>query len=181
MKLATITTTLVAAAVGATLLATPAQAQQARYADPADASGSLSDIRAVSVDHGPAQLVVKVAFTDLRRRSTGGPAGLNIGIDTRPGVPGAEFRLGTGLQEGTDYQLMRVRNGRVVGEPLSCGHRVRLDFAANRLTFVAARACLGSPARVRIAVKMRDEWDASHPITDWLGARGSWTGWLTSA
>ena len=133
------------------VLAAPAQAQQARYADPADASASRSDIRAVSVNHGPATVGEgRVHRSEASR--TGGPAGLSNGIDTRPGLPGAEFRLGSGLQDGTDYQLMRVRNGRIVGEPLSCARRVRLDFAANRLTFAGTRACLGRP-RVRIAVR----------------------------
>ncbi|WP_028644563.1 hypothetical protein [Nocardioides sp. URHA0020] len=181
MKLA-IVATLTAAALGATLVAAPAaQAEQRRYADPADAAASLTDIRAVKVDHGARTLAVTVRFTDLRRRSDGGPASLTIGIDTRSSRPGAEFRLVSGLQEGTDYQLMRVRHGRVVGEPLTCGHRVRLDFAHNRLRFVGSRTCLGSPARARIAVLMRDEWDASHPITDWLGARRSYTAWLASS
>jgi hypothetical protein len=181
MKVATVAATVTAAVLGATLLAAPAaQAQQRRYTDPADASASLTDIRAVKTDHGARQLSVTVRFTDLQRRSTGGPSGLSIGIDTRSSRPGAEYRLTTGLQEGTDYQLMRVRNGHAVGEPLSCSHRVRLNFAEDRLKFVAARNCLGSPARVRVAVRMRDEWDASHPITDWLGARGSYTAWLAS-
>ena len=40
---------------------------------------------------------------------------------------------------------MRVRNGQAVGEPLTCPHQVRLDFAKDLLTFAAARTCLGSP------------------------------------
>jgi hypothetical protein len=28
---------------------------------------------------------------------------------------------------------------------------------------------------------MTDLFDASHPVTDWLGRRGSWTRWLASS
>jgi hypothetical protein len=182
MKLRTISIALAVAALGGTLLAAPsAHAVQARYTDPADATASLTDIRAVAVNHGPNRLIVSVRFTDLQRRSTGGGSGLTVGIDTRGDRAGPEFRLTTGLQEGTDYQLMRVRNGRAFGEALTCPHRLQLDFAAERLTFVAARTCLGTPARIRVAVLMRDQWDASHPVTDWLGAPRSYTPWQRSA
>lgn len=178
---ARVLSTAVVAIAAATVLAGPAHAEKARYADPVDASASLTDIRAVVVDHRTAQLVVKVKFTDLRRRSTGGPSGLTMLIDTRADRTGAEFRLTTGLQGGTDYQLMKVRGGRAVGEPLTCDHRVRLDFAEDRLSFAAARDCLESPASVRIGVKMRDEFDSSHPVVDWLGEPRSWTDRLPSS
>ncbi len=174
-------TTAVAAMVTATVVAGPAYADKARFADPADATASLDDIRSVVVDHRAAQLVVKVRFTDLRRRSTGGPSGLTMLIDTRADRAGAEFRLTTGLQSGTDFQLMKVRGGEAVGEPLTCAHHVRLDFAEDRLTFRAARDCLGSPASVRIGIKMRDEFDGSHPVVDWLGEPRSWTEPLASS
>ncbi|MFC6043719.1 hypothetical protein [Nocardioides hankookensis] len=180
MKLGTAALALLTATVGATLVAAPAYADQARYPDPADASASLTDMRAVAVAHGPNRLVVKVRFTDLRARSTGGPSGLAIGIDTDAALKGPEFRLTSGLQSGTDYQLVAVSNGDVVGEPLTCPHKVALDFAGDRLTFAAARSCLGSPDSVRVALLMRDEFDSSHPVTDWLGAPRSYTDWIVS-
>jgi hypothetical protein len=167
--------TAVAALVTATVVAGPAYAEKQRYADPADATASLTDIRSVVVDHRVGQLVVKIRFTDLRRNSTGGPAGLTMLIDTRSDRAGAEFRLTTGLQSGTDFQLMKVRGGRAVGEPLTCAHHLRLDFAEDRLSFGAARTCLGMPGSVRIGVKMRDDFDGSHPVVDWLGEPRSMT------
>ena len=167
--------TALAALIAASTVAGPAHAVKKRYVDPADATASLTDIRSVVVDHRVGQLVVKIRFTDLRRRSTGGPAGLTMLIDTRSDRVGAEFRLTTGLQSGTDFQLVKVRGGRAVGEPLSCPHRLRLDFAGDRLVFGAARTCLGSPQSVRVGVKMRDDFDSSHPVVDWLGAPRSWT------
>lgn len=168
-------TTLLVAALG------PASAEQASYADPADVGGaSLNDLRRVAVNHSADRLAVRVKVTDLRRTSEAGPAGLTIRIDTRSGRPGPEYRLTTGLYEGTDYQLMRMRDGKAVGEPLSCDHTVRLGFATDVVRFSADRACLGSPERARVSVKMTDLYDGSHPVTDWLGEPGSWTSWLAA-
>ena len=172
----------VTAAVGVGLLTAPAYAEQATFNDdPADASASLNDIRRVVLEHRTSAVVVRVGFDDLRSQSNAGGAGLTIGLDTRGDLEGPEFRLTTGLQSGTDYQLMRVRGGRAVGEPLTCPHKVQLYFTEDRLNFAASRTCLGSPKRVRIAVLMRDDFDSSHPITDWLGAPRSYTRWLTSS
>lgn len=179
-----ITRVLATAAAAATLIglvALPAAAERASYPDPADMGGaSLNDIRRVTVDHSDTRVAVRTAVTDLRRRSEGGSAGLTIRIDTRRAA-GPEFRLTTGLYSGTDYQLVRVRGGEQVGEPLSCEHSVRLGFAQDVVRFAAASTCLGSPSRVRVSVKMTDLYDGSHPVTDWLGEPGSWTGWLSAA
>lgn len=173
-------TSIATAAVLTGVLAAPAAAQHASYRDPADASASLTDIRRVTVAHGTERVTVKVRFTDLRRRSTGGPSGLAIFFDTDGGRRGPEYQLGTGLQAGTDYQLVRSRQRRPAGEPLTCAHKVRLDYARDRLVFRAARDCFDDPGRVRVGVKMTDDWDASHPVHDWLGAPRSWTAWLSA-
>ena len=180
----TISRTLAPVALATTLLGAalaPASAEQASWADPADTGGaSLNDVRRVAVKHDSDRLTVRVKVVDLRRRSDAGPAGLTVRIDTRSARPGPEFRLTTGLYEGTDYQLMRVRGGKAVGEPLTCDHTVRLGFATDVVRFSAARACLGTPQRARVSVKMTDLHDGSHPVTDWLGEPGSWTPWLTA-
>ena len=171
-------TTVLALGVG---VFAPASAQRSAFPDPADMGGaSLNDIRRVTVDHGPDRLVVTIGFVDLRHDSEEGPASLTMLLDTRPGHAGPEFRLTTGLYDGTDYQLRPVVDGRP-GEPLTCAHHVRLDPAADTLTFRAARSCLGMPARVRIGVKMTDEYDGSHPVTDWLGEPRSFTRWVATS
>lgn len=180
-----ITRILAPAAAAVTLIglaALPAAAERASYPDPADMGGaSLNDIRRVTVDHSDARVAVRTAVVDLRRHSEAGPAGLTIRIDTRSRAAGPEFRLTTGLYSGTDYQLVRVRGGEQVGEPLTCEHSVHLGFAQDVVRFAAASTCLGSPARARVSVKMTDQYDGSHPVTDWLGEPGSWTGWLGTA
>lgn len=175
------TRVLAIAATAVALLAlttAPAAAERAAFRDPADAAPSLTDIRRVTVDHGRERVSVRVLFTDLRRHSDGGASGLTLLLDTRPARSGPEFRLTTGLQAGTDYHLVRIRDGRPVGEPLTCSHRVRLDFANEVARFSAARGCLGFPDRVRLGVKMTD---ASEPVVDWLGKRRSFTPWLASS
>jgi hypothetical protein len=157
-------------------------ADKVGVSDPADVGGaSLSDIRRASVDHGLEQAFVKVAFTDLKRTSEAGPSGLAIFLDLDTSKPGPEYRLDTGLQSGTDYQLSRARKWKPVGEPLTCDHRLRLDFKRNVAKFRVARSCIGAPDELRVGVKMTDLYDGSHPVTDWLGKPRSFTPWVASS
>ena len=111
---------------GIALLGAPAYAESMSAGDPADATASLYDIRKVSANHQDTKLVVEVKVTDLLLESDGGPASMSLFIDTDRSQAGPELRLGTGLQTGTDYQLVRMKNWRAVGEPLTCGHKVKL-------------------------------------------------------
>ncbi|GAB3264890.1 hypothetical protein [Nocardioides dilutus] len=158
-----------------TLLGTtagPAAAERLGLDDPADVGGaSLSDILAVTAVHAPKKLVVRVDFAELEPTSSAGPSSLAVFVDTDPLAKGPEFRIGTGLQEGTDYQLVRMKGWKPVGEALSCPHVVALNFDTNRARVRVNRTCLGNPDKVRIGVKMTDHWDGSHPVVDWLGKR----------
>jgi hypothetical protein len=158
----------------------PAFAERTAVKDPADATASLTDIRKVVADHGPKRVLVKVRFTDLQPTSDGGPSSIGIFLDTDGTRRGPEFMLGSGLQQGTDYQLVRMRKWKLVGEALSCAHKVALDYEADVLRFRASRPCLDDPEQVRVAVKMTDLYDASHPVVDWLKGRREFTGWLAS-
>ncbi|MDP2774555.1 MAG: hypothetical protein Q8O61_13460 [Nocardioides sp.] len=184
MSISTVTR---AAAVAATAvlalgLAGPASAESTSKTDPADVGGaSLTDIRRVTLNHGTKQVITKVRFTDLVRTSEAGPSGMTIYFDTRPGRKGPEYRLDTGLQSGTDYQLSRVKSWTAPGEPLACDHSLRLGWATDVATLRVARKRLGNPAKVRVGVKMVDLYDGSHPVTDWLGNPRSFTSWVTKA
>ncbi len=172
---------LLVIAATTTVLATvaaPAVAETATVRDGADTTASLHDIRTVKVAHAPRNVFVATGFTDLRRRSEAGPAGLTVFLDSNPDRPGPERAVVTGLQAGTDYQLVRVRDWRLVGDPLSCDHAVQLDFRRNVAHVRVARSCLGNPAQVRVAVRMVDEYDGSHPVTDWMKGRRLSTRWL---
>jgi hypothetical protein len=157
------------------LLATtagPASAERLGLDDPADVGGaSLSDILAVTAVHAREKVVVRVDFAELEPTSDGGPSSLSVFVDTDPSAKGPEFQVGAGLQEGTDYQLVRMVGWKPVGEPLTCSHAVRISFDANRARTRISRECLGDPAKVRVGVKMTDLYDGSHPVVDWLGKR----------
>jgi hypothetical protein len=168
-----------AAVTGLVLGAAPAaHAEAVTVADPADASASLNDIREVTADHLARRLAVRVEVTDLRKHSAFGSAGMSLFIDTDRSQPGPELRLGTGLYQGTDYQLVRMEDWKVVSGPLSCRHQVQLDAAGDLVRFSVRRGCLGAPDEVRVGVKMVDQYDASHPITDWLKGTRKFTRWL---
>lgn len=165
---------LLGTALALTLVGTaagPASAERLGLDDPADASASLSDILAVTAVHAPKKLVVRVDFAELEPTSDAGPSSLAVFVDTDPSAKGPEFRVATGLQQGTDYQLVRMEDWKPVGEPLSCSHVVGLNFDTNRARVRVSRTCLGNPQKVRIGVKMTDLWDGSHPVVDWLGKR----------
>jgi hypothetical protein len=171
MTIRTRTTRLLAAAGGIALalgLAAPASAETTSFDDGADTTASLNDILVVRVNHGTEQLKVKITFTDLRRNSRGGPASIGIFLDTKPARTGPEFRLGSGLNEGTDFQLVRMRNWKPVGDPKSCAHDLALKFKRDKLVFTAARGCIGNPETVRVGAKMIDLFDGSHPVLDWM-------------
>ena len=141
------------AGLGAALLLTtsaaPASAERLGLDDPADAGGSVSDILAVSAVHGAERVTVRVDFAELHPTSDFGPSSLSVFFIDHPSQKGPEFRIGTGLQEGTDYQLVRMENWRAVGEALSCEHDVKLNFKADRVRTRVDRRCLGDPEKVR--------------------------------
>ena len=164
------------AGLGAVLMLTsavgPASAERLGLDDPADVGGgSLSDILNVTAIHGTERVVVRVGFAELEPTSDFSPSSLSIFIDTDRSAKGPEFRIGTGLQEGTDYQLVRMEKWKAVGEAMTCQHAVVLNFVSNRVRASVNRSCLGNPVRVRIGAKMTDLYDGSHPVVDWLGER----------
>jgi hypothetical protein len=159
----------VSTALGLTLAAAPAQAERAGLDDPADASASLNDIYGVEASYGQKIGKVHVRVADLQPTTDGGPASVEIFIDTKPKRKGPEYRLATGLQEGTDFQVVEMKDWEPVGEPIACSHRVELDFDDDVLRTRFGKDCIGYPKKIRVGVRMTDLYDASHPVTDWLG------------
>ncbi|CUR54120.1 exported hypothetical protein [metagenome] len=159
-------------------LAGPASAEAVTIVDGPDASGSLGDILDVRINHAARRVIVKTELADLRASSEGGPSGLNIWLDTDPSTTGPDFVFRTGLQAGQDFTLQRTNRFKPIGEPLTCDHRVRFDRAADIVRLSVARPCLGRPEKVRIAERMRDDFDGSHPIIDWLKRTRHLTRWV---
>lgn len=173
---------IAAAATAAVVLmpAASAQAETTRVVDGRDATGSPSDILRVKVSHGPDQVRVRAKFADLRKRGAVS-SGAAVFIDSNRARRGPEFAVITGLGYGTDYQLAKVRRWKLVGSPLSCDHKLRLDYKRDVMTFRASRSCFANPATVRVGMRMDDHADGSHVITDWMTGRRKFTGWLARA
>ena len=155
------------------LTAAPAHAEFYSSSDPADASGSLTDIRAVRAKHGAANVVVKVRFQDLTRSSA---AAVSIFLDTDRDAKGAEYVLSSGLNDGTDYVLTKAAGWRGTDERVECDYEAKFSWGVkNSVRVRIDRACLGDPASVRVAVKMVDQADGSHPVLDWAPKRHRWS------
>lgn len=163
---------LAAAALSAVVLAVPAQAEVYRIDDPADATASLTDITGLEVDHGNANVLVKVRFRELVRSSA---AGVSVYLDTDPADKGPEYVLSSGLNDGTDYMLSRAQGWRGSDDQVLCDYSARPKWGQDVFRAVISRACLDDVAEVRVSVRMTDQADGSHPVVDWAPRRHRWT------
>ena len=165
--------TAASALVLASLVAAPAHAEFYSTSDPAYAGGSLTDVRAVRAKHGAANVVVKVRFQDLTRSSA---AGLSIFIDADRGEKGAEYVVSSGLNDGTDYVLTTATGGRGTDERVKCDYDAKFNGGIkNSVRVRIDRACLDTPAAVRVSVKMADPTDGSTRVVDWSPERRRWS------
>lgn len=176
-----LTAATAALGVGLTVgVAAPSHADSVTIND-GDATASLVNIESVTADHRTHQVVVRAKFADLAANPDGGPVSGAIYLDTKPAAAGPEFVLLAGLEDGTDYALVRMRNWKRVGGGLTCTHNLDLDYRSNVARFTASRRCLGTPAKVRVGMRTADQSDGSHPITDWLKSRRAFSRWLARA
>jgi hypothetical protein len=146
--------------------------------NPADAPGSINDISSVKVEHTKKYVVIVTEFSDLQPTSDGASS-LAMFVDLTDSK-GPELRLSTGLQEGTDYQLVSMYEGQPQGDPLTCPHQVKVNFDSNIVRAKIDRFCTGSAAKVRVGVKMTDHTEDGL-VTDWLKKKNSYTKWLKVA
>lgn len=169
----------VTTACAAVLVTMPAaHAESSVVNDGADATASLTDIRKVRIDHGADELTVRVNFPDLRKKAN---AGLNIYVDKNPDRRGPEFTLGTALFSGSDYSLGRAKKWKFAGDaPIECSYDVDLKWKRDVLVFTADRGCFGNPDELRIAMRMVDLADGSHPVRDWMIGRREFSSWLAA-
>lgn len=168
----------VALATAATLaVMPPAQAATTVVRDGGDVP-SLTDIRAVRVEHGERTVKVRVTFPDLRRQAA---AGLTMYFDSNRDARGPERGIGLPLFSGADFAMFRMRDWRFVGDnPVGCRYGADYRWRRDVLVLTARRGCFGRPDAIRVGMKMRDLADGSHPVTDWLIGRRRFTEWLPS-
>ncbi len=165
----------VALAAAVALVPTAARATTQTLPDAAETPQSRTDVVSTTVRHSRTDMVVRVRFDDLRRRND---AGLSTYVDVDRGRRGPEYVLNTGLNDGTDYQLSRVRRWQAVGAPLQCDHSVRLRWTQDVAVVRIARGCLADPSSLRVSVLMTDLYDGVHAVVDWSPATRRFGTWL---
>ncbi len=167
--------TIAAGLFAATMLAPAPAMAQTRIVTDADDIAHGVDVLRLRVTHEK-RVSVHLKHANLRRtfKQTGG---ISIFLDTDRATKGPEFVLGTGLF-ATDYQLSHAEGWKAVGEPLTCPHRLRFDFAEDRTHVWFNRKCLGSPADVRVAVKAAGQTKDGAILVDWVTKRRAFTDWV---
>lgn len=170
-------TTLAVAALA--LGAAPAQADGLAVSDPQNLGHGV-DLRAVEVEHKARNLVVTTTHADLRESYRSGSSG-SVFLDTDPDDAGPEYVFAGGFFVGTDYRLLATEGFATSawGEPVEGSYRMTVDYDAETVRFKVARAALGSPEEVRVAVRVAGtRRDGSDTPNDWLGAPRSFTDWV---
>lgn len=163
-------------------LTVPASADGIGVSDPRDLDHGV-DLRSVVVDHGADNVVVTTTHRNLRPSFRSGSSGAFF-LDTDPSDTGPEFVFVGGFFDGTDYQLLHTEGfgqGKW-GEPVEGSYRMRLDYEKEHVRLRISRETLGSPAEVRVAVRVAGTYrDGSDTDVDWLGEPRSYTDWVAGS
>lgn len=154
------------------MIAAPAHAEFYSIDDPADASGSLTDIYGIEANHGSENVLVKVRFNELMRSSA---AGVSVFFDTDRTSKGPEYVLSSGLGDGTDYVLTSAEGWRGSDHRIRCDYSARPKWGNDVFRAVISRDCFDRVGSVRVSVKMVDQADGSHPVVDWAPKRHRWS------
>ncbi len=171
MKLRTaVTTAATLLALG--LGAAPALAATGVTNDAAEGTQKADLLKVRTVNE--ADVRVRMTFDDLKKSGATFSQGVTVFLDTDPDRRGPERMLTGGLNTGTDYQLLRMRHWKPVGEPMSCSHRLRIDWRDDVATIRMGNGCFADHAEVRVAVRVSETSDGT-TTTDWLTARRAFT------
>ncbi len=126
-------------------------------------------------------VVVTTTHSNLRPSFRSGSAGA-VYLDTDPVTPGPDYVFVGGYFVGTDYILLETdgfgrRHWRT---PVEGSYRMRLDYDAEHVRMRIARDAIGSPAEVRVAVRVSGTRPdgTSDGLVDWLGEPRSFTDWV---
>jgi len=180
------TTLLSAAALSVAALTltqlAPANADGIGVSDPADLDHGV-DLRSVEVAHGARNLVVTTTHADLQESYRTGSSGA-VFLDTDPTDPGPEYVLSGGYFVGTDYILLTTDGfaTKKWGDPVEGSYRMKADYDTEQVRMRISRDALGSPAEVRVAVRVAGTRpNGKDTAQDWLGAPRTFTDWVASS
>lgn len=174
--LAAVATTAIVTAAMLTGTAGTAAANTRRFHDARNDTGASSDITRVRVEHGSGRgrrLAVEARVGNL---APGDIAYLYV--DTRPGNTGPEY-LAYLVANSDVFGLQRVPNFNRDGRRVDCrGLRGHADgYGPDVVRFSVPRACLHTPPRVRVHVKLRFD-NAFQVIVDRAPGRKRFFGWV---
>jgi hypothetical protein len=153
----------------------PAAADVRRFRDRVHDTAAPADITRVAVDDGP-RLVVTV-----RHRNLGfgprAPRALRVDLDTGPRFAGPEFFLRVVYQSDAAPELRLARGwDHVDGARTSCtGERVTVSTARDITRVSVPAACLRTPARVRVHVRLTARAGAAVDLAPGARTMGPWT------
>lgn len=156
-----------------------ASADSIGVTDPNDLDHGV-DLRSVVVEHNALNVVVTTTHTNLRPSFRSGSAGA-VYLDTDPADTGPEYVFVGGYFVGTDYNLLHTDGfaQRKWGAPVDGSYRMRLDYDEEHVRMRIARDAIGSPAEVRVAVRVSGSRpDGTSAGLDWLGEPRSFTDWV---
>ena len=173
-----------AAALATTVLAGPAAAETAAFADTRGDLDHGADIQRVRVVN-EGRVKVRVVHDDLVRSFRSGSS-LAVYLDTDRTRKGPEFVFLGGTFEGADYALLRAEGWKPAGRtavPMRCGYDMVLDYAKDTATVRIDRDCLDDARAIRVEVKTGGELTppGEAPATngvDWLGEPRQFTPWV---
>lgn len=146
--------------------------------DGADTPGMSADIRKVKVNHKLDRLVVRSTYRDLRKVTDGEVSSTAIFIDSKKKRKGPELALVSGLQDGTDYQLVRVKDWKLTGKEVACGYSFKIRWAKNLTRLKLDRECFGKRASVRISQQTAEESRRTGRTVDWAPAKRAYSPWV---
>ncbi|WP_104107417.1 hypothetical protein [Nocardioides sp. 616] len=159
------------AALLAVGMLTPAHAATASFVD-GDDRPMKADILEVRVAHNADRIRVRISFDDLVRSGLERSQGVSIFFDTDEGDAGPEYRLGGGLNSGTDYLLAAVEGWNDDGAPVeSCDYLGRINWRRDTVTYLVDPPCFGDVPAVRVAVKAGESRRRGVERNDWLLGR----------
>lgn len=135
-----------------------------------DDSAISADIDTVRVVHRVDRIRVTVSFDDLVEDARERTQGISVFFDTDAADRGPEFRLGGGLNSGTDYQLSRVEGWSSRGRFLRrCDYLGRISWTRDTVTYLVDPPCFGDVESLAVAVKAGESTRRTGERTDWLG------------
>lgn len=165
--------TMVALAV----VSAPAHASIGVFHDPTGDVRSHVDVKRVSVQNAPRQLILTTRYVNLSRSVE---QYVGYGIDVGGPDPGPDFSVGAGFDGANgEWNVFRARHWHAYGAPLACKSKLVTRFARDFTRFTLSRGCLGgSRSTLRISMDAGESRADGSVVSDYLPACRRLTRWI---